>query len=47
MVVSGAAMASKHFRKLEEERMLAAAAAANAEAEVSDAEPAPQTTGFS
>lgn len=40
-------MASKHFRKLEEERMLAAAAAANAEAEVSDAEPAPQATGFS
>ncbi len=40
-------MASKHFRKLEEERMLAAAAAANEAAEISAAEPAPQATGFS
>jgi hypothetical protein len=43
-------MASKHFRKLEEERMLAAAAAANEAAEVEGSaafEPAPRPTGFS
>jgi hypothetical protein len=42
-------MASKHFRKLEEERMLAAAAAANeaSEAQAAAAAPAPRAAGFS